>query len=213
MKRNLSLKYFYRYHRAFIEASNEYLKDTVIQDDLLMNVVDYFTEKWNEKRSNGTSGQIKIFFYKREKKIENMKKQFVFSHVDKQIEFKSYRQTAPQLLKRVHDGKTIYNKRKLHEFIFVIQKFRNKDLRFEIMKENLYTEENEQNFFNVLQNYSLSGLNYEENIFSDEQNLHLILPASYFGHTEILEWLINDKRKDFTVKNQNGESALHLGLI
>ena len=178
-----------------------------------MNVVDYFTEKWNEKKSNGTSGQIKKFYFRKEKKIENMKKQFAFSYVNKKIEFRSYRQTAPQLLKRVYEGNIIYNNRKLHEFIFIIQKIKNKDLRFEIMKENLYNEENEQNFFNVLQKYSLNGLNTEGDIFCDEQYLHLILPASYFGHTEILEWLINDKRKDFTVKNQNGESALHLGLI
>ena len=50
-----------RYHRAFIEASNEYLKDLKKKDELLVNVIDYFTEKYNKIRSDGTEGEMKIF--------------------------------------------------------------------------------------------------------------------------------------------------------
>ena len=50
-----------RYQRSFIEASKEYLKNFNKQDELLVNVVDYFTEKFIKKRSDGTEGEKKSF--------------------------------------------------------------------------------------------------------------------------------------------------------
>ena len=183
------------------------------QDDLLVNVVDYFTEKWNEKKSNGMPGQIKLFFYKKANKIENLKKMFSFSQDSRHIEFKSYRQTTPQPLMRISDGKIFYNKRKLNEFICVIRKFKNKSLAETFMKDHLYNDStSEENFFNVLQKYSFNDLNYEGDIFHDDnQNLKLILPASYFGEVEIIKWLIGEKNCNVNEKNKNGETGLHLG--
>jgi hypothetical protein len=185
------------------------------KDDLLMNVVDYFTEKWNEKRSNGMPGQIKIFIYNKEKKIDKMKKIFLFSQNNRHLEFKSYRQTAPQPLIRISDGKIAYNKRKLNEFIFVIRKFTDKTLAVNIMKDHLYDNAtSEESFFNVLQKYSFNDLYYEGDIFSDDnQQLNLLLPASYYGDTEIIEWLINEKHLNVNEKNKNQETGIHLGEL
>ena len=41
------------------------------KDKILMNVIDDFTEKWNEKKSDGQCGELKQFRYKN---IESEKK-------------------------------------------------------------------------------------------------------------------------------------------
>ena len=91
-----------RYHRAFIEASNEYLKDFIKQDELLVNVIDYFTEKYNKKRSDGTEGQMKYFHVSKEllnkkKEIENKKQLFEYSDINAQLQFKSLYLEKPLL--------------------------------------------------------------------------------------------------------------------
>ena len=88
-----------RYHRAFIQASNEYLKDFIKKDELLVNVIDYFTERYNEIKSDGTEGEMKSFHVhehlaRKKDKIENMKKQFVRTESeDGKLVFKSFRET------------------------------------------------------------------------------------------------------------------------
>ena len=41
---------------------------------MIINIVDYFTEKWNAKKSDNTAGQMKPFKYKKLKKLESLKK-------------------------------------------------------------------------------------------------------------------------------------------
>ena len=49
------------------------------------------------------------------------------------------------------------------------------------------------------------------NTFNDTNNLvQLILPACYFGHFNVLEWLLFNGH-DINSKNDLGESGLHLG--
>jgi len=164
---------FKRYHRAFIEASNEYLKDYVTNeknDKLIQNVIDYFTEEWNFKK--------KSFSFKKKSKHKDLKTLFPdHSEKDGIIEFKSSRGTASQVLE--YNGKL--NKRKLNEFLFVIQKIKNKNLSFEIMKKHLYNQSNnDYNFFDVLQKYAFNDRHNEGRIFTDKMNsLKLILAASY----------------------------------
>jgi hypothetical protein len=194
-----------RYHRAFIEASNEYLKDYVTNeknDKLIQNIIDYFTEEWNLKK--------KSFSFKKKSKHKDLKILFAdHSEKDGIIEFKSFRGTSSQVLE--YNGK--FNKRKLNEFLFVIQKIKNKNLSFEIMKKHLYNQSNiGYNFFDVLQKYAFNDRHNEGRIFTDKMNsLKLILAASYYNHKRILDWLVHDQKMEINVKNCRDESALHLG--
>ena len=203
----------YRYHRAFIEASNEYLKDFIKQDDLLVNVIDYFTEKYNEIRSDGTEGEMKCFhvdnqLLKKKEKIENMKKIFTdYSEINGKLVFKSFRETSSQELE--NNGKL--NKRKLNEFQFVIDKIQNEELKFEIMKNHLYNQEDEKSFFYALQKHIFHKY-YNNQTFSSNNKIKLILPACYFSHLKILEWLLDNKH-DVNDKNESKETGLHIGNI
>ena len=171
-------------------------------DKLIQNVVDYFTEKWNESK--------KPFSFTKISKLKDLKKQFPdYSESNGKIEFRSFRDTASQVLEQ--NGK--FNKRKLNEFIFVIQKIKNSQLSFEMMKKHLYNQaSNYYNFFNVLQKYAFNDRPYNGQIFNDQSNnLKLIFAASYFNHKLILDWLVNDQKVEINAKNCLGESALHLG--
>ena len=206
------------YHRAFIEATNEYLSDYLGEktnsmeytnkDALLMNVIDYFTEKWNENRSNGVKGEKKPFIYtsNKPKRIEQMKRYFEFFEIGdtpNQIKCKAFRETTSQILKQENK----YNKRKFNEFISVIEKIQSKELCFQIMKECLYDEAKSGQFFYHLQNH----LN-EDRIFTSNKNINLVFPASYFGHNDILEWLIGQNLKVNICNDcENGEFPIHLG--
>ena len=202
----------YRYHRAFIEASNEYLKDTINQDELLVNVIDYFTEKYNENRSDGKNGKMKCFhvdkqLLKKNDKIENMKKIFT-DHLDinGKLVFESFRETTSQELEKNEKS----NKRKLNEFQFVINKIEDKELAFKIMKKHLYNREDEKSFFYALQKHLFA--NWENQKFTNTNKIKLIMPACYFGHLKILEWLL-DNQHDINDKNNNKETGLHIGNI
>ena len=204
----LFLYFIIRYHRSCIEAANDYVKDSLNKDELLINVIDYFTQKWNHKRSDGTFGLKKEFIFDtKDKDVEEMAKNFPGS-IKKNV-YESYRDSAPQTLKKLVGGKHVYNKRKLNEFLSVINKISSKKLSFEIMKDYLYKNRNADNFFNVLQKFSFDYL-----IFSEYENesINLILPASYYGHNEILEWLVKEGF-DINGKNERKETGLHLGTL
>ena len=202
--KNYSKKLF-RYHRAFIEASNEYLEDYLKygkHDELIQNVIDYFTEKWNSHE--------KSFTFKKKSKIQDLMIQFPnFVENKGGIEFKSVRNTASQVLE--NSGR--FNKRKLNEFLFVVEKLKDGKVCFEMMKKHLYNQSNEESFFNVYQKYAFKGYPYYGKIFSANGDLKLVLPAAYYNHLKILKWLKEEQQMDFSAKNHTENNRLHLGKI
>jgi hypothetical protein len=63
------------------------------KDKILINVIGYFTEKWNEKKSDGQCGELKQFRYKN---IESEKKKlfgFQKGKDQQDFEYLSYRNT------------------------------------------------------------------------------------------------------------------------
>ena len=108
----------------------------------------------------------------------------------------------------------IFNKRKLNEFLYVIDQIQPKELMLELMKKHLYTDTSEESFFNVLQKY-YSIIEYESDKVFNENNgvLNFILPAAYYGHNEILKWLIAEKGHDVNAKNNKQQAAIHFGII
>ncbi len=178
-------------------------------------MIDYFTEKYNKNRSDGTEGEMKRFqahdqLSKKKEKIDKMKKDFDHSEIKDKWEFRSFRETSSQELE--NNGKL--NKRKLNEFQFVIDNIHDKELAFELMKKHLYNREDEKSFFYAMQEHierrgkSVYGL--EIKIFSNNNKIKLILPACYFGHLKILEWLL-DSHHDINDKNLLGRTGLYLG--
>ena len=77
-----------------------------------------------------------------------------------EIEFKSVRNTASQVL----ENNRRFNKRKLNEFQFVIEKLKDENKRITIMKEHLYNQSNKENFFNVYQKHLFNDLNNDGQI-------------------------------------------------
>ncbi len=175
----------------------------------MVNVIDYFTERYNKTRSDGTKGEMKSFHVDDQllhkiEKIENMKNLFGFTKKeDGKLEFKSFRETYSQELKKNER----INKRKLNEFQFVICNINNKNLAFEIMKKHLYNKADEQSFFYALEKHLFGS----QNMFTDANKIvRLILPACYFGNLDILEWLLNSGH-DINIKNVEKLTGLHLG--
>jgi hypothetical protein len=83
-----------------------------------MNVIDYFTEKWNETKSNGRSGEMKKFQYLK-KKLNGFPKE----KDQNEFEYLDYRNTKSQKVKKqfAEDGEIFYNKRILSEFVNLIK--------------------------------------------------------------------------------------------
>ena len=101
-----------------------------------MNVVEYFNEKYNENKSDGTQGVKKPFYYKtKEKKLKEMAKNFPGSETENK--YSSYRNTAPQVLKELIGDQVVYNKRKLTEFPNLMNKMESQSLQNKIMMENI----------------------------------------------------------------------------
>jgi ankyrin repeat protein len=175
-----------------------------------MNLIDYFTEKWNEKRSDGSRGLKKPFIFETEKvkKINEMNKNF--PHSINKHEYSAFRYTAPQILKQSYENKVIYNKRKLNKLIHLVNLFDSKGLSFDILISHLYQNPmSPDNFFLVLLEYS-----FDKKIFIDNNgNLNFILPACYYGHIGILKWLLKDNKDMIDVKNCCGQTGLHLGKL
>jgi hypothetical protein len=195
------------------------LKD-LKKDELLVNVIDYFSEKYNETRSDGTKGEMKEFgvhdnLRQKKQKIETMKKLFVETVDGK---FKSFRETSSQELEK--NGRM--NKRKLNEFQFVISNILDKDLALKIMKENLYSQTDEKSFFYALEKHLFKKENVSSLIDYDltflsraftniDTKVELILPACYFGHSDVLKWLLKNGHEDVNCLNVREETGLHLG--
>ena len=91
-------------------------------------MIDYFTEKWNEKRSNGKSGEMKEFNYVK-KKLNMFKK-------SGDAGYKAYRDTKLQKL-CTNEGKVI-NWRKLNEFVNVINLLQDEKMKIKLFKEEIY---------------------------------------------------------------------------
>ena len=211
--------YTLRYHRAFIEASNSYLNNYLNQkkDELLINVIDYFTEKWNSKTSNGSDGLMKPFIFKKLKKIESLKTMFPNWRLEKndQIVFESYRETASQILKEIRfrnnsvNNEIKYNKRKLYEFLNVVKKLNSLETSYRILEETVYNKPNDKNnFFRIIEEYTQNI-----GIFTNQNNLNLIIPASYYGHVKMLEKLLGENAQRINQKGSKGLSALYLGKL
>ena len=187
------------------------MKDFIKQDELLVNVIDYFTEKYNKNRSDGTEGEMKYFhvhyqLLQKKEKIENMKQIFDHSEINGKLVFKSFRETSSQELEKNEK----LNKRKLNEFQFVIDMIQNEKLAFEIMKKHLYNRDDKMSFFYALQKHIFDK--YRNQRFSSNDNIKLILPACYFDHLKILEWLLGNQH-DVNDKNDYNETGLHIGNI
>jgi hypothetical protein len=113
--------YYLRFHRSFIEASQEYYKSifepSAEKDKLLMNVIDYFTEKWNERKSDGQCGEKKQFRYKNIEFENKTLNGFEKGKDSKEFEYLDHRNTKTQKVRMeiTKKGKFefIYNKRKL----------------------------------------------------------------------------------------------------
>ncbi len=177
----------------------------------MVNVIDYFTERYNKTRSDEIEGEMKSFYVhdqllKKNEKIENMKNKFSHTRsVDGKLVFKAFRETCSQDLEKNEKS----NKRKLNEFQFVIGKIQNEDLAFEIMKKHLYNRADEKCFFYALNKHLFGSRSLIK--FTDTNNeVKLILPACYFGHLNILEWLLNNNH-DINGKNVHGKTGVHLG--
>jgi hypothetical protein len=146
LQKSKALFNYSRFHRSFIEASQEHYKSmfepSAEKDKILMNVIDYFTEKWNEKKSDGQCGEKKQFRYKTmefEKKTLNG---FQKEKDQNKFEYLDYRNTKSQKVRKeiMKNGKTeiIYNKRKLSEFINLIKMLHGDEKKVELLKEHVY---------------------------------------------------------------------------
>lgn len=153
---------------------------------------------------------MKSFSFNKNKKFKQLERDFPDDHKVKTIDgkkviiLKSLLHTAPQTLEQ--NGK--FNKRKLNEFQFVIEKLKDETLKYNIMKKHLYNTINGQNFFEVLQKYSFNAELSDEN-----GKFKLILNAAYYNHKRIIEWLIDEQPNCINNKNKNGENSLHLGKL
>ena len=130
------------FHRAFIEASKEYYQDlfepSPTKDSILINIVDYFREKWNERRSDGSSGEMKDFAYKK-------KPLYTFEHKKNRTaptEYTAFRLTKAQKIEsEIRKGNKVvkvYNKRMLNEFIGIILMFHDNNLKVELLLKHVY---------------------------------------------------------------------------
>ena len=122
------------FHRAFIEASHEYLESKPYfkksKDSILMNVFDYFNEKWNETKSSGEKGEKKEFEYSKTKLHK-----FEVKPNEKSSQYLAYRNTRPQKIK---SESNIFNKRKLNELVNVIMMLENREEKIKLLKEFVY---------------------------------------------------------------------------
>jgi hypothetical protein len=131
------LNIFCRSHDQFIYASYEYYSDlfkpSLIKDTLVMNILDYFDEKWNETKSNSANGEEKEFKYSKK----------LFDKYGKNGS-KAYRNTKPQKLiveiQKFESKKTVkvYNMRKLNLLLPTILLLDNLSLKVDYLKKLIY---------------------------------------------------------------------------
>jgi hypothetical protein len=93
-----------------------------VRDTLLENILDYFTEKWSEKRSDGTGGEKKKYCYRG--KINEDKE--------------DYRKTKLQRMEFEVENEKRFNIRKLNQFPFIISLLHSNVKKFEHLKHHIY---------------------------------------------------------------------------
>ena len=111
-------------------------------------------------------------------------------------------------MEEIFNNRTIYNERKLNEFIELINHLKNESLRRTLLYKHVYDDvENENSFIAVKARYNIMKNKeaYFENIFDETKTKNLLFTASYFGHTEIVVDEIK-KRK----RNINGKFGFEL---
>jgi hypothetical protein len=113
------------FHRRFIQSiSDNYLSNLSTKeiDDILFNIIDYFTEKWNQTP--------KPFVH-----TEYVKNKLGLAHAESQ----AIRKTKPQNIKFSDDeGNINYNHRKLNELPFFILKLNNLKTKISYLIEHVY---------------------------------------------------------------------------
>ena len=215
-------------HKVFIEASNEYLESIEnfndSKDSVLMNVVDYFTEKWNKLKSNGERGEMKEFKYKKEK-LHTFK---VKNPGAEELTYLAFRNTKPQKIREEQwngDKNVVkYNKRLLNELIAVIMMFKNNEKKIELLKKYVYF-----NYEFILSKAQLGELNFSVEMqqkIIDLGNQELIdISQLYVRHLPSIEslpyslcWIISSRFKFEThyfkkLVESSGLSLVNRGLI
>ena len=110
------------------------------RDRLIMNIIDYFTERWCEHKSNGKRGDLKVFFNKKKKLNLNLK--FKSIQHGKRVEYMAHRNTKLQRLKfyrQLENGEFVYyNERKLNELPYAICMLNDNFNKIELLKEYVY---------------------------------------------------------------------------
>ena len=133
------------FHRTFIEAANEYYNRLLSRSDekdlILCNIIDYFTEKWNRVRSDGTKGASKDFTYTRFGLHEFDPK----PNRTNDTEYTAYRWTKSQKLiyeSTSNDGASVmhYNKRKLYRLFDLILMLNNDFTKVELLLKHVYLD-------------------------------------------------------------------------
>ena len=137
-----NFNFTYRSHKLFTEAAKEYYESnfepSTLRDRLILNIVDYFTEKWCETKSNEKPGELKGFVTK--KKKLNLK--FKSIQHGKRMEYLAYRNTKPQRIRyhrQLENGEFIYyNQRKLNELPYLICMLNDNFKKIELLKEHIF---------------------------------------------------------------------------
>ena len=84
------------------------------------------------------------------------------------------------------------------------------------MKERwiTYTEENElEEMQKIYQKMNSEGLQHEVKSWKDSGGETALSLATWKGHLDICEWLVNEKLMDVNSKNKYGENALHITAL
>ena len=133
------------FHRSFIEASQEYYPNLFTRskekDNLLLNVIDYFTERWNGvKNAGGKEGQPKSFKYDKRDNLNYKEiKHYLsckFNKTSKEDEYEAFRLTKSQKIK----SGGIFNKRKLNELLNVIMMLSDDGVKVDLLKRHVYLD-------------------------------------------------------------------------
>ena len=147
----------------------------------------------------------------RQKKVDSLKNYFSPSNKNEKL-MQSYRDTSSQTLKLFiyestdpKNQKWKLNKRKLSEFLNLVEKNSCKEKLNKILEESVYNNPNSKNnFIRILEEYK-----FEKGYFTNETSLNVIIPAAYFGHADIIEQFLKPETID--EMSGKGYTGLYLG--
>ena len=129
------------------------------KDQLIRNVIDYFTEKWNQKKSDDKEGEMKSFKYERDEELlkdENAAKEFnkIKKYLENKFkktgkdpnEYLAFRNTKSQQIKTEKvieesgrgEKRVIYYKRKLNNLLNIILMLNDDSLKVNLLKRHVY---------------------------------------------------------------------------